>query len=335
MKILVTGTAGFIGSALAKKLLESNHTVIGVDNFNDYYDVQLKHDRTARLAAHGNFKDIRINLQDSAALEQIFSEHQPSHVVNLAAQAGVRHSLEKPQDYIDTNITGFLNILECCRRHRVEHLVYASSSSVYGTSTEMPFSAHNCTDHPASLYAASKKSNELMAHSYSHLFNIPTTGLRFFSAYGPWGRPDMALFIFTRKILAGKAIDIFNHGHHRRDFTYIDDIVEGIIQCLNKPPKANPDWDTSNPDPASSAAPYKLYNIGNNRPVALMDFIENLETSLGVKAKKNFLALQPGDVANSFADISALEEDTDYKPTTPLHEGISRFVQWYREYYKA
>lgn len=335
MKVLVTGTAGFIGSTLAKRLLERGDEVIGVDNLNDYYDVQIKKDRLAQLLPQPGFTDVRANIEDKAAIDRIFKEHRPQRVVNLAAQAGVRYSLINPQAYIDSNITGFLNILEGCRHFGTEHLVYASSSSVYGATTSMPFSVHNNVDHPVSLYAASKKSNELMAHTYSHLFNIPTTGLRFFTVYGPWGRPDMALFIFTKKILAGEPIDVFNYGNHRRDFTYIDDIVEGVIRTLDHVAPSNPQWDGSQPDPATSKAPYRIYNIGSNSPVELLRYIEVLEECLGKKAVKNLLPLQPGDVPDTYADVDALIQDVDYKPTTTVETGIDNFVKWYRDYYKV
>lgn len=335
MKVLVTGTAGFIGSTLAKRLLARGDEVIGVDNLNDYYDVQIKKDRLAQLVPHPGFTDVRANIEDKAAIDRIFKEHRPQRVVNLAAQAGVRYSLINPQAYIDSNITGFLNILEGCRHFGTEHLVYASSSSVYGATTSMPFSVHNNVDHPVSLYAASKKSNELMAHTYSHLFNIPTTGLRFFTVYGPWGRPDMALFIFTKKILAGEPIDVFNYGNHRRDFTYIDDIVEGVIRTLDHVAPSNPQWDGSQPDPATSKAPYRIYNIGSNSPVELLRYIEVLEECLGKKAVKNLLPLQPGDVPDTYADVDALIQDVDYKPTTTVETGIDNFVKWYRDYYKV
>ncbi|MBE8716020.1 NAD-dependent epimerase [Cellvibrio polysaccharolyticus] len=335
MKVLVTGTAGFIGSTLAKRLLARGDEVIGVDNLNDYYDVQIKKDRLAHLLPQAGFTDVRANLEDKAAIDQVFKDHRPDRVVNLAAQAGVRYSLINPQAYIDANITGFLNILEGCRHFGTEHLVYASSSSVYGATTNMPFSVHNNVDHPVSLYATSKKTNELMAHTYSHLFNIPTTGLRFFTVYGPWGRPDMALFIFTRKILAGEPIDVFNYGHHRRDFTYIDDIVEGVIRTLDRVAPGNPQWDGGQPDPATSKSPYRIYNIGSNSPVELLRYIEVLEECLGKKAVKNLLPLQPGDVPDTYADVDALIEDVDYKPSTPVETGIANFVQWYRDYYKV
>jgi UDP-glucuronate 4-epimerase len=334
MNVLVTGTAGFIGAALAKKLLERGDTVFGVDNYNDYYDVQLKKDRVAELLKNENFINFNLDLKDRPGLEKIFTEHKPSHVVNLAAQAGVRYSLENPQAYIDSNITGFMNILECCRHYSIEHLVYASSSSVYGANTSMPFSVNDNVDHPVSLYAASKKSNELMAHTYSHLFNIPTTGLRFFTVYGPWGRPDMAPFIFTRKILAGEPIDIFNYGNHRRDFTYIDDIIEGVVRTLDNTAQANTNWDSMNPEPSSSAAPFRLYNIGSNQPVKLLHFIETLENCLGKKAEKNLLPMQPGDVPDTYADVASLTRDVDYKPDTPIEKGLENFVRWYKDYYQ-
>lgn len=335
MKILITGAAGFIGSTLALRLLERGDQIIGVDNLNDYYDVQLKKDRLARLEAHPEFRHLQLDLKDAAGLEAAFREHQPQRVVNLAAQAGVRYSLENPQAYIDANIVGFTNILENCRHHGVEHLVYASSSSVYGANTNMPFSVHNNVDHPVSLYAASKKANELMAHTYSHLFNIPTTGLRFFTVYGPWGRPDMALFLFTRSILAGEPINVFNYGNHRRDFTYIDDIVEGVVRTLDKVATPNPQWNGDDPDPATSKAPYRLYNIGSNRPVELLRYIEILENCLGKKAEKNLLPLQAGDVPDTYADVDALMEDVGYRPDTPIEVGIERFVTWYLAYYKV
>lgn len=335
MKVLVTGTAGFIGSTLAKRLLARGDEVIGIDNINDYYDVQIKKDRLSHLTSNSGFTDIRCNLEDKAAIDKVFKTHKPDRVVNLAAQAGVRYSLVNPQAYIDANITGFLNILEGCRHFGTENLVYASSSSVYGLNTSMPFSVHNNVDHPVSLYATSKKANELMAHTYSHLFNIPTTGLRFFTVYGPWGRPDMALFIFTRKILAGEPIDVFNYGHHRRDFTYIDDIVEGVIRTVDHVAPPNPDWNGNKPDPATSKAPYRIYNIGSNNPVELLHYIEVLEECLGKKAIKNLLPMQPGDVPDTYADVDALIEDVDYKPTTPIEVGIENFVKWYRDYYKV
>ena len=335
MKILVTGTAGFIGNTLAIRLLARGDEVIGIDNLNDYYDVTLKQARLARVKDHKNFTDVRINIEDRAAMEATFKKYQPQKVVNLAAQAGVRYSLQNPHAYIESNIVGFTNILEGCRHNEVEHLVYASSSSVYGSNTHMPFSVHHNVDHPVSLYAATKKANELMAHTYAHLYRLPTTGLRFFTVYGPWGRPDMALFMFTKNILAGKPIDVFNHGKHKRDFTYIDDIVEGVIRTLDNVAKPNPSWSSDAPDSATSNAPYRLYNIGNNQPVELMKYIETLENCLGKKAQYNFLPLQPGDVPATYADIEALEQDVGYKPATTIEFGIQRFVDWYRGFYKA
>ena len=335
MKILVTGSAGFIGQALSIKLLERGDEVIGIDNLNNYYDVSLKQARLNKLLTYKNFADYRVNLEDSNAIIEIFKTNQPQRVVNLAAQAGVRYSLENPQAYVSSNIQGFVNILEACRHHQVEHLVYASSSSVYGANTQMPFSVHNNVDHPVSLYAATKKANELMAHTYSHLFNLPTTGLRFFTVYGPWGRPDMALFIFTRKILAGEPIDVFNFGNHRRDFTYVDDIVEGVIRTLDHVALPNPDWNGDLPDAATSSAPYRLYNIGSNNPVELLHYIHVLEECLGKKAIKNLLPLQPGDVPDTYADVGALIADVDYKPSTKVETGIENFVRWYRDYYKV
>ncbi|MEK6749153.1 MAG: NAD-dependent epimerase [Pseudomonadota bacterium] len=333
MRILITGTAGFIGNTLALRLLARGDAVIGIDNVNDYYDPALKEARLARIKNHAQFSEERINLEDRTAVERVFKQHKPQRVVNLAAQAGVRYSLVNPYAYIDANIMGFMNILEGCRHHDVEHLVYASSSSVYGANTNMPFSVHHNVDHPLSLYAASKKANELMAHTYSHLYRIPTTGLRFFTVYGPWGRPDMALFIFTRNILAGEPIDVFNHGKHRRDFTYIDDIVEGVIRTLDRVPGADAQWSGDHPDPASSLAPYRIYNIGNNQPVELAYYIETLEKALGKKAIKKYLPLQPGDVPATYADIEALQQDVGFKPNTPIETGIARFVEWYRGYY--
>ncbi|MEZ5511720.1 MAG: NAD-dependent epimerase [Gammaproteobacteria bacterium] len=335
MKILVTGAAGFIGAALSERLLARGDKVIGLDNLNDYYDVSLKEARLARLQGQPNFTFIKAGLEDREAVNDLFRTHQPQRVVNLAAQAGVRYSLENPLAYIDANIVGFTNILEGCRHHGVEHLVYASSSSVYGANTRMPFSVHDNVDHPVSLYAASKKANELMAHTYSHLFNLPTTGLRFFTVYGPWGRPDMALFMFTKAILAGKPIDVFNYGKHRRDFTYIDDIVEGVIRTLDNVAQPNPAWSGDQPDPGTSRAPYRIYNIGSNRPVELLRYIEVLEECLGKKAEKNLLPLQPGDVPDTYADVDALAEDVGYRPSTPVEEGVRRFVDWYRGHYKV
>jgi UDP-glucuronate 4-epimerase len=335
MRILVTGTAGFIGNALAIKLLERGDEVIGLDNLNDYYDVNLKKDRLARIAEHPGFTDLRISLEDRAALAQAFAEHKPQRAVNLAAQAGVRYSIDHPETYVDSNLVGFLHILEGCRHHGVEHLVYASSSSVYGANTKMPFSVHHNVDHPMSLYAATKKANELMAHTYSSLYQLPTTGLRFFTVYGPWGRPDMALFKFTKNILAGEPIDVFNNGQHKRDFTYIDDIVEGVIRTLDKVPDPDSNWHGDAPDSASSYAPYRLYNIGNNRPVELMRFIEVLEQCLGRQAEKNMLPLQQGDVPATYADIDDLSRDVGFRPDTPIETGIANFVAWYRDYYKV
>ena len=335
MKVLITGTAGFIGSTLAIRLLERGDEVIGIDNINDYYDVNLKLARLERVKSYQRFSEVRINIEDREQMEQCFATHQPERVINLAAQAGVRYSLENPYAYVDSNIHGFMNILECCRHNNVEHLVYASSSSVYGANTNMPFSVHNNVDHPVSLYAASKKANELMAHTYSHLYRLPTTGLRFFTVYGPWGRPDMALFLFTKSILEGKPIDVFNYGNHRRDFTYVDDIVEGVIRTLDNVASANDSWSGDSPDTATSLAPYRLYNIGNNSPVELMRYIEVLENCLGKKAEKNMLPLQPGDVPDTYADVQALVTDVGYKPNTSIEEGIARFVDWYKDYYQV
>jgi UDP-glucuronate 4-epimerase len=334
MKVLITGSAGFIGSALALRLLERGDEVIGIDNLNDYYDVSLKQARLQRTADYEGYTDVRIDLEDREGVAAVFRKHQPQRVVNLAAQAGVRYSLENPHAYVDTNLVGFTNILEGCRHNSVEHLVYASSSSVYGANTSMPFSVHDNVDHPVSLYAASKKANELMAHTYSHLFALPTTGLRFFTVYGPWGRPDMALFLFTRHILAGEPIDVFNYGNHRRDFTYIDDIVEGVVRVIDNAATPNPDWNGDAPDSATSRAPYRLYNIGNNQPVELMHYIEVLENCLGRKAEKNLLPLQPGDVPDTYADVSDLVRDVGYKPDMSVEQGIANFVAWYREYYQ-
>ena len=334
MKVLITGTAGFIGSALALRLMARGDEVVGIDNLNDYYDVGLKQARLDRLKAQHGFTDIRASLEDREAIDGVFAEHRPQRVVNLAAQAGVRYSLKNPHAYVDSNLVGFVNILEGCRHFDVEHLVYASSSSVYGANTKMPFSVHDNVDHPVSLYAASKKANELMAHTYSHLYRLPTTGLRFFTVYGPWGRPDMALFIFTRNILAGEPIEVYNHGKCRRDFTYIDDIVEGVIRTLDRIPEPDPDWSGDQPDSATSRAPYRLYNIGNNQPVELMRFIEILEDCLDRKADKKLLPLQPGDVPATYADVDDLMRDVGFRPATPIEEGIARFVAWYKEYYK-
>lgn len=334
MNILVTGTAGFIGSQTALKLLDRGESVIGIDNINDYYDTQLKRDRLDRFINHPNYTNYEYCIADEQKLQAVFANHNIDRVIHLAAQAGVRYSIENPQAYISSNLVGFGNILECCRQHAVKHLVYASSSSVYGANTQQPFSTAHGVNHPVSLYAATKKSNELMAHSYSHLYNIPTTGLRFFTVYGPWGRPDMAPMIFARKIVAGEAIDVYNYGNHRRDFTYIDDIVEGVIRSLDKPAQPNSNWDSNHPDPASSKAPYRIYNIGCNQPVELLQFIELMETALDKKAEKNLLPMQPGDVPDTYADVDALIEDVGYKPATTIQEGVERFVEWYRDYHK-
>ncbi|MDX8411115.1 MAG: NAD-dependent epimerase [Mariprofundaceae bacterium] len=333
MKVLVTGSAGFIGSNLSQCLLARGDEVIGVDNLNDYYDVRLKQARLDRNIAHACYTDIRVSLEERSALLEVFADFRPDRVVNLAAQAGVRYSLKNPFAYIDSNIVGFINVLEGCRHHGVEHLVYASSSSVYGANTVMPFSVHHNVDHPMSLYAATKKANELMAHTYSSLYGLPTTGLRFFTVYGPWGRPDMALFLFTRNILAGKPIDVFNYGRHKRDFTYIDDIVGGVIRALDKVAEPNPEWSGDAPDSATSYAPYRLYNIGNHKQVDLLRYIELIEHCVGEKAEKNLLPLQPGDVPETYADVENLVLDTGYCPTTPVEEGVARFVEWYRQYY--
>ncbi len=335
MKILVTGAAGFIGSTLTHRLLARGDEVVGLDNLNDYYDVNLKIARLDRLKGHPNFSFVQGDLEDRSCIEALFAKEKPNKVVNLAAQAGVRYSIENPHAYIDSNIVGFINILEGCRHNDVEHLVYASSSSVYGANTNMPFSVHHNVDHPVSLYAATKKANELMAHTYSHLYDMPTTGLRFFTVYGPWGRPDMALFMFTKNILEGKPIKVFNYGNHRRDFTYIDDIVEGVIRTLDYNAPANPDWSGDNADPASSKSPYRVYNIGSNRPIELLRYIEVLEDALGKKAEKELLPLQPGDVPDTYADVDALVKDVDYQPGTPIEEGIGNFVKWYRDFYKV
>ncbi len=334
-KILVTGVAGFIGFHLCKKLLTLGQEVVGLDNINDYYDVNLKKDRLAQLEGQKNFQFYKLNLSDTKGIAELFADCQPERVVHLAAQAGVRYSLQNPHTYVDSNLVGFINILEGCRHGKVKHLVFASSSSVYGANKKTPFSVHDNVDHPLSLYAATKKANELMAHSYSHLYGLPTTGLRFFSAYGPWGRPDMALFMFTKAILEGRPIDVFNKGQMRRDFTYIDDIIEGVVRVLDKIPQPNPEWSGYKPDPGTSSAPYRIYNIGNNNPVELMHFIEILEECLGKKATKNFLPIQPGDVPVNFADIEDLERDVGFKPSTPVEVGIPRFVDWYRSYFKT
>ena len=335
MKVLVTGSAGFIGSNLTLRLLERGDTVIGIDNHNDYYDPAIKESRLARHANHPNYTHLRIDLADRKAMEYCFATHKPQRVVNLAAQAGVRYSIENPLAFIDSNIVGFAHILEGCRHHGVDHMVYASSSSVYGANTTMPFSVHHNVDHPLSLYAASKKSNELMAHTYSQLYRLPTSGLRFFTVYGPWGRPDMALFKFTKAILEGKPFQVFNFGKHRRDFTYIDDIVEGVIRVLDRPAPPNPDWDSAKPDPGSSTAPWRVYNIGNSSPVELMDYIGAIEKALGKNAELEMLPLQPGDVPDTYADVTDLIEQFDYKPATPIEQGVANFVAWYRDYFKV
>ena len=332
---LVTGSAGFIGSHLTLRLLERGDTVIGIDNHNTYYDPAIKEARLARYANHPNYTHLRIDLADRQAIEAAFATHKPQRVVNLAAQAGVRYSIDNPLAYIDSNIVGFAHILEGCRHHGVEHLVYASSSSVYGANTAMPFSIHQNVDHPLSLYAASKKANELMAHTYSHLYGLPTTGLRFFTVYGPWGRPDMALFKFTKAILAGEPIQVFNHGKHQRDFTYVDDIVEGVIRTLDRPAAINPQWDSNLPDPGTSLAPWRVYNIGNSQPVELMDYIGAIEKALGKTAVKELLPLQPGDVPDTYANVDDLVEQFHYQPATRVEDGIQRFVDWYRNYYKV
>jgi UDP-glucuronate 4-epimerase len=334
LKLLVTGAAGFIGSTLSIKLLERGDEVVGIDNLNDYYDVNLKLARLDRLKNYDRFKFIKLDIVDRSRVEELFSGEKFQRVIHLAAQAGVRYSLTNPHAYIDSNIVGFLNILEGCRHNTVEHLAYASSSSVYGANLHMPFSIHDNVDHPVSLYAASKKANELMAHTYSHLYNLPTTGLRFFTVYGPWGRPDMSLFLFTRNILEGKPIDVFNYGNHLRDFTYIDDVVEGVIRVIDNPAKCNSNWNGENPDPGSSLAPYRIYNIGNNNPVHLLTFIETLEKYLGKEAIKNMLPLQPGDVPATFADVSDLVRELGYKPSTLLENGIRNFVEWYKDFYR-
>ncbi len=335
MKVLVTGAAGFIGFHVSRSLLERGDEVVGLDNLNDYYSVQLKKDRLALLHDYSNFRFHQVDLADREAMERLFATEDLQRVVHLAAQAGVRYSLKNPHTYVHSNVVGFLHVLEGCRHHKVEHLVYASTSSVYGANTKIPFSVHHNVDHPVSLYAATKKSNELMAHCYAHLYNIPTTGLRFFTVYGPWGRPDMALYLFTEAILAGRPIRVFNYGKMRRDFTYIDDIVEGVVRVLDRVPQPNPNWSGDAPDPATSKAPYALYNIGNNKPVELMRLIEILEEQLGRKAEKNFLPLQPGDVPETFADIDDLVRDVGFRPDTPIEVGVERFVRWYREYHRV
>ncbi len=333
--ILVTGAAGFIGFHLSKRLLDRGDRVVGLDNLNDYYDVNLKLDRLRQLEGRDGFRFVRASLADRPALEELFASERFDVVVNLAAQAGVRYSLKNPHAYVESNLVGFINILEGCRHHGVKHLVYASSSSVYGANTAMPFSVHHNVDHPVSLYAATKKANELMAHTYSSLYGLPTTGLRFFTVYGPWGRPDMALFLFTKAILEGRPIDVYNHGKMQRDFTYIDDIVEGVMRVMDRTPEPNPAWSGDRPDPGTSYAPYRIYNIGNNSPVELLTFIETIEKCIGKTAEKNFLPIQAGDVPATYADVDDLMNDVGFKPATPIGEGIRRFVEWYREYYHA
>jgi UDP-glucuronate 4-epimerase len=335
MKVLVTGAAGFIGFYLAKYLLARGDEVVGLDNLNDYYDVSLKQARLKQLTDRAGFTFVKVNLADRSAIEELFATEKFDKVVNLAAQAGVRYSLINPHAYIDSNIQGFVNILEGCRHNEVKHLVYASSSSVYGANTSMPFSIHDNVDHPVSLYAASKKSNELMAHTYSHLYQLPTTGLRFFTVYGPWGRPDMAMFLFSKAILEGRPIQVFNYGKMRRDFTYIDDIVEGVVRTLDNTATANYDWNSADPDPGTSGAPYRIYNIGNNQPVELMYLIETLENELGITAEKEMLPIQPGDVPQTYADVDDLIADVGFKPETSIENGVASFVNWYRDYYSV
>ena len=335
MKVLLTGAAGFIGMHVTERLLQRGDCVVGVDDFNDYYDVSLKEARYARLVAHAGFSMVRMNIADREGMAALFKQHKPDCVINLAAQAGVRYSLENPHAYVDSNLSGFVNILEGCRHHGVKHLVYASSSSVYGGNTRLPFSEHDNIDHPVSLYAATKKANELMAHTYSHLFAVPTTGLRFFTVYGPWGRPDMALFLFTKAIIEGRPIDVFNYGKMQRDFTFIDDIVEGVIRVLDRAPVADSEFNRVDPDPASSWAPYRVFNIGNSSPVELMSYIESIESCLGKQAMKNFLPLQAGDVPATSADVSELENITGFAPRTDYREGVRRFVSWYKDYYAS
>ena len=335
MKILVTGAAGFIGMHVSQILLARGDEVVGIDNLNDYYDPQLKRDRLARLTPLPGFRFELMDIVDRAAMDALFERERFDRVVHLAAQAGVRYSLSNPRAYIDSNVVGFTNIVEGCRHSKVAHLVYASSSSVYGGNTALPFSEHHNIDHPVSLYAATKKANELMAHTYSHLFALPTTGLRFFTVYGPWGRPDMALFLFTKAILEGRTIDVYNHGEMVRDFTYVDDIAQGVVRVLDRPATADPDFDASRPDPARSNAPYRIFNIGNNSPVLLMDFITAIERSLGRSATKNFMPLQDGDVPATCADVSELEAWTGFKPGTSIEDGVGRFVAWYRDYFKV
>ena len=333
MKILVTGSAGFIGSAVSISLLKQGYEIVGIDNHNDYYDQNLKEDRIKRHYNHPKYHHFRSDISDQKSLEEIFKKHAPKRVINLAAQAGVRYSLENPLSYIKSNIFGFANILECCKNYEVDHLVYASTSSVYGANTKVPFSENHSTNHPLSVYAASKKSNELMAHVYSHLYNLPTTGLRFFTVYGPWGRPDMSPIKFTKTILADQPIDIFNYGKHIRDFTYIDDIVKGVINAVDNPAKSNKIWNSDNPDSASSNAPWKIYNIGNNKPIQLLDYIKALEITLNKKAKINFLPLQPGDVLNTSADMDKFMKELDYQASININEGVEKFVRWYLDFF--
>jgi len=335
MKVLVTGAAGFIGSHVSHRLLDRGDHVVGLDNLNDYYDPTLKEARLARLTPKAGFRFAKLDLADGPGMAALFKAERFDRVVHLAAQAGVRYSLENPQAYVDSNITGTLNVLEGCRHNNVQHLVYASTSSVYGSTTNMPFSVHQAATHPLSFYAASKRANELMAHTYAALFKLPVTGLRFFTVYGPWGRPDMALFLFTRNILAGKPIDVFNHGHHKRDFTFVEDIAEGVVRALDRIATPDPAWDSNNPDPATSSAPYRVYNIGNNSPVDLSHYIETLEKCLGRKAEKNLLPLQLGDVPDTYADVEDLVRDVGYRPATTVEQGVRAFVEWYRGYYKV
>jgi UDP-glucuronate 4-epimerase len=335
MRILVTGAAGFIGYHTAARLLDRGHDVIGFDNLSPYYDVSLKEARLQRLKQHGNFRFLHADLADRTVVEAAFAEERPERVIHLAAQAGVRYSLDHPHSYINANVTGFLHVLEGCRHHGVQHLVYASTSAVYGANRNLPFDVSDAVDHPVSLYGATKKANELMAHSYAHLFGLPVTGIRFFTVYGPWGRPDMSLFLFTRQILAGEPIQVFNYGHHARDFTYIDDAVEGVVRALDVIATPDPNWRAEAPESATSSAPYRLYNVGNNSPVALLDYIAAIEKAVGKKAKLELLPQQPGDVAETYADVEALKAATGFQPSTPLEVGIDRFVAWYRDYYKA
>ncbi len=334
MKILVTGAAGFIGMTTATRLLARGDEVVGLDNLNDYYDVQLKRDRLARLQPQAGFRFVRLDVADREGMQRLFEQERFERVIHLAAQAGVRYSLQNPHAYVESNLVGFMNVLEGCRHAGVQHLVYASSSSVYGGNTRMPFSVHDSVDHPVSLYAASKKANELMAHTYSHLYGLPTTGLRFFTVYGPWGRPDMALFLFTKAILEGRPIDVFNHGQMQRDFTYVDDIAEGVVRVTDRVASADPAYDALQPDPATSNVPYRVFNIGNHQPVPLLDFIACIERALGRTAQKNFMPLQDGDVPATYADVQALQDWVGFSPATDIETGIARFVQWYREYYR-